>query len=211
MSALHAMALPENNPDGRAAAICRAHGRAVHHRAARDRAARDRAPADWTARSQDPSGRVIRSRTPSGQTARDQAARDQAARDQAARDQAARRPATRAQTTRAQAARAQAASAPLRLTRRGRVVVAVAAAILMAGVSLLAAGAVQAANRSVPPGVAEQNLARVVVRPGQSLWSVAESADPGADTRQVIQQIVELNGLTGDAVAVGQRLWVPRG
>ena len=201
MSALHAMALPENDPDGRATAICRAHGRAVHHRAARDRAARDRAPADWTARSQDPSGRVIRSRTPSGQTAR----------DQAARDQAARRPATRAQTTRAQAARAQAASAPLRLTRRGRVVVAVAAAILMAGVSLLAAGAVQAANRSVPPGVAEQNLARVVVRPGQSLWSVAESADPGADTRQVIQQIVELNGLTGDTVAVGQRLWVPRG
>jgi len=81
----------------------------------------------------------------------------------------------------------------------------------MAGVSLLAAGAVQAANRSAAPGVAEQNLARVVVRPGQSLWSVAESADPGADTRQVIQQIVELNGLTGDTVAVGQRLWVPRG
>ena len=206
MSALHAMALPENDPDGRAAAICRAHGRAVHHRAARDRAARDGAPADWTAGSQDPSGRVIRSRTPSGRTARDQAVRSQAARSQAARGQA-----TRAQAARGQTARAQAASVPLRLTRRGRVVIAVAAAILVAGMSLIAAGAVQATNRSVPPGVAEQNLAQVVVRPGQSLWSVAESADPGADTRQVIQQIVELNGLTGDAVAVGQRLWVPRG
>ncbi|HYB14578.1 MAG TPA: LysM peptidoglycan-binding domain-containing protein [Streptosporangiaceae bacterium] len=206
MSALHAMALPENDPDGRAAAICRAHGRAVHHRAARDRAARDRAPADWTAGSQAPSGRVIRSRTPSGRTARDQAVRSQAARSQAARGQA-----TRAQAARGQTARAQAASVPLRLTRRGRVVIAVAAAILVAGMSLIAAGAVQATNRSVPPGVAEQNLAQVVVRPGQSLWSVAESADPGADTRQVIQQIVELNGLTGDAVAVGQRLWVPRG
>ena len=61
------------------------------------------------------------------------------------------------------------------------------------------------------PGVAEQHLARVVVRPGQSLWSVAERADPGADTRQVIEEIVELNGLTGDAVAAGQLLWVPRG
>jgi LysM domain-containing protein len=91
------------------------------------------------------------------------------------------------------------------------VVIAVAAAILVAAVSLIAAGAVQATNRPAPPRVAEQNLARVVVRPGQSLWSVAERADPGADTRQVIRQIVELNGLTGDAVVAGQWLWVPRG
>jgi LysM repeat protein len=59
--------------------------------------------------------------------------------------------------------------------------------------------------------VAEQHLAQVVVRPGQSLWSIAESTDPGADTRQVIQQIAELNGLTNNAVVTGQRLWVPRG
>ena len=59
--------------------------------------------------------------------------------------------------------------------------------------------------------VARQNLSQVVVRPGQSLWSVAESADPHADTRLVVQQIIELNGLTGDVVAAGQRLWVPRG
>ena len=90
-------------------------------------------------------------------------------------------------------------------------VIAVAAAILVAAVSLIAAGAVQAADRPAPPRVAELNLTRMVVRPGQSLWSVAERADPGADTRQVIQQIVELNGLTGDAVVAGQLLWVPRG
>jgi hypothetical protein len=51
----------------------------------------------------------------------------------------------------------------------------------------------------------------VVVRPGQSLWSVAESADPDQDTRAVIQQIVDLNGLSGDLVSAGQQLWVPRG
>ena len=51
----------------------------------------------------------------------------------------------------------------------------------------------------------------MTVRPGQSLWSVAETADPRADTRAVIQQIVELNGLSGDVVFAGQRLWVPRG
>ena len=101
--------------------------------------------------------------------------------------------------------------APLRLTRRGRVVVAVAAALLLAVLSLAIAASAQATNHPVPSRGVPQNLAQVTVRPGQRLWSVAENADPGADTRAVIQQIVELNGLTGDVVVTGQRLWVPRG
>ncbi len=108
-------------------------------------------------------------------------------------------------------ARSGAPDAALRLTRRGRVVVAAVAALLVTLVSLLAAGAAQATNHALPPGVARQNLVQVVVRPGQSLWSVAESADPDQDTRAVIQQIVDLNALSGDLVSAGQQLWVPRG
>jgi LysM repeat protein len=104
-----------------------------------------------------------------------------------------------------------AAGAPLRLTRRGQVVIAAAAVLLVTVLMVIASGSAQATNHSVPPRVAEQNLTRVVVRPGQSLWSVAESADPDADTRMVIEQIIELNGLNGDVVLAGQRLWVPRG
>jgi len=100
---------------------------------------------------------------------------------------------------------------PLRLTRRGRVVVAVAVALLLAALSLVIAASAQATNHPLAPHGAQQNLAQVTVRPGQSLWSVAETADPHADTRAVIQQIVELNGLSGDVVFAGQRLWVPRG
>ncbi len=100
---------------------------------------------------------------------------------------------------------------PLRLTRRGRVVAAAVAALLLTAVSLLAAGAVQATNHGSPPGAARENLVQVIVRPGQSLWSVAESADPDQDTRAVIQQIIDLNSLSGDTVAAGQQLWVPRG
>jgi len=109
-----------------------------------------------------------------------------------------------------QPARDQPAAVPLRLTRRGRVVVAVAAALLLAALSLVIAASAQATNHPVARA-AQQNLTKVTVRPGQSLWSVAESADPGADTRVVIQQIVELNGLTGAVVFAGQRLWVPQG
>ena len=101
--------------------------------------------------------------------------------------------------------------APLRLTRRGRVVVALAAALLVTMVSLLLAGVAQATNDGPSPRAARENLVQVIVRPGQSLWSVAESADPGQDTRVVIQQIIDLNSLNGDTVFAGQQLWVPRG
>ena len=143
------------------------------------------------ARPEPPHGLAPRPRLAPDQAARNQAARDQAARDQAARDQAAR--------------------VPLRLTRRGRVVVAVATALLLAVLSLVIAASAQATSHPAPSGAAQRNLAQVAVRPGQSLWSVAENADPDADTRVVVQQIIELNGLTGNVVFVGQRLWVPRG
>ncbi len=122
---------------------------------------------------------------------------------------AAPTPAAPARPVRRQAPPAQVADPPLRLTRRGKVVVAVAAALLAAGLSLVIAASAQATSNS--PGAAQQGLAKVTVRAGQSLWSVAESADPNADTRAVIQQIVELNGLSADTVRPGQSLWVPRG
>jgi hypothetical protein len=100
---------------------------------------------------------------------------------------------------------------PLRLTRRGRLVVAALAALLVTVISLLAANAAQATNHALPPEAARQNLVQVVVGPGQSLWSVAESTDPDQDTRAVVQQIVDLNGLGSDVVFAGQQLWVPRG
>ena len=116
-----------------------------------------------------------------------------------------------APTARPQPARGRPVTVPLRLTRRGRVVIAVAAALLVAALSLVIAASAQATNHPLPSRVAQQHLTQVTVRPGQSLWSVAENADPGADTRAVIQQIVELNGLTGNVVFAGERLWVPRG
>ena len=86
-----------------------------------------------------------------------------------------------------------------------------AAALLVAITMLIASGVAQATNRSVPARAAEQNLTQVVVRPGQSLWSLAQSADPNADTRMVVQQIIELNGLASDTVQAGQQLYMSYG
>jgi LysM repeat protein len=148
-------------------------------------------------------------------TAPGQAGRPTPARDQAAHSQSAPSPAAGSRPARSPAAgsrpsRGQQAPVPLRLTRRGRVVAAVAAALLLAALSLVIAASAQAASHPVPRS-SQQDLTQVIVGPGQSLWSVAENADPGADTRAVIQQIIELNGLTSDDVFAGQRLWVPRG
>ena len=96
-----------------------------------------------------------------------------------------------------------------RLTRRGRMAVAGVSALLIGALSVGLATAAQATRSgSASPG---RYLSKVTVLPGQSLWSLAEAYDPDADTRQVVQQIKQLNSMTGDQVRAGAVLWVPRG
>jgi Tfp pilus assembly protein FimV len=99
----------------------------------------------------------------------------------------------------------------VRLTRRGRVVVAVLAAMVAAGLCVAGASAAQATSGSAPPRAAAGGAGLVVVQPGDTLWSIAKSADPGADTRTIVQEMLQLNRLAGPDIAPGQRLRVPRG
>ena len=165
-------------------------------------------PQDSTQAGSAPSGGTPSDRAPSGTGLSDSARARAAARWTALLDPPA--PGS-GQTPRVRATRPETANPPLRLTRRGRVVVAVAAALVLAALSLVIASTAQATNHPVSARAVQQGVAQVTVHPGQNLWSVAESADPAADTRVVIQQIIELNGLTGNVVFTGQRLWVPRG
>jgi LysM domain len=103
--------------------------------------------------------------------------------------------------------------APVRLTRRGRAVVA---CLLVTGltvgallISLLASGGAQATNHG-PARAGYQGMRQVVVRPGQTLWSIASAAEPSADTREVVQEIMTANALTSGGISAGQLLWVPR-
>ena len=100
-------------------------------------------------------------------------------------------------------------TAPLRLTGRGRVVAAGLSALAIGVLSVALATAAQATHDK--HGEVNKYLARVTVSAGESLWSVAAAYDPNADTRVVIQQIQQLNSLTGDQVRAGEVLWVPRG
>jgi len=107
-----------------------------------------------------------------------------------------------------------AAPRPIRLTRRGRIVIAALAAFAVAGVAaliwLVVAGRAQAAGHVRPGTAAAHSMLRVVVRPGDTLWGIATKADPNADPRIVIRQIMDDNALGGTAITAGQVLWVPR-
>ena len=104
----------------------------------------------------------------------------------------------------------------VRLTRRGRIVVtvmltAVSLSLVVLAWLAIAARTAQAADGGQSPGAVYENRTSVVVHRGQTLWSIAAQAEPSADPRIVMQQIIDLNALHGTSVVPGQRLWVPRG
>src|SRR6185437_6439581 len=85
---------------------------------------------------------------------------------------------------------------------------AIAAAAAACLLSLALAGGAAAASHG-PAREGWPAATKIVVEPGQPLWSIAAAAEPGADTRAVIEQIVAANHLPGDTIEPGQALWVP--
>jgi hypothetical protein len=102
-----------------------------------------------------------------------------------------------------------------RLTRRGRRLIWASAILLVVAVITpvvlaLASGA-QASNHGVPPSAVWAGMRQVVVQPSDSLWSIALRAEPRADPRVVVQQIMDYNAMGSQVVVPGENLWVPRG
>jgi hypothetical protein len=94
---------------------------------------------------------------------------------------------------------------PVRLTRRGRRVVAglsmtigVLVGVVTVSVELGGAGGLEPAGAPV-----------VVVQPGDTLWSLAQDLAPHEDPRAVVDAIVDLNDLEGVGLVPGQRLELP--
>jgi LysM domain len=99
---------------------------------------------------------------------------------------------------------------PVRLTRRGRLVVTTAAVLMIGAVSMTFAGAASATGHGRVHAGPGPGVTKVEVRAGQSMWSIAEAYDPDADTRVVIQEILQMNSLSSDQLQPGEVLWVPR-
>ncbi|WP_348788140.1 LysM peptidoglycan-binding domain-containing protein [Leifsonia sp. NPDC080035] len=95
----------------------------------------------------------------------------------------------------------------LRLTRRGRAVVTALVALpIVVGAFVFALNGGGAAASGEQTHVSFQH---VTVDSGESLWSIAERIAPNADPRDVIAQLVTLNGLDSAVVSPGQDLAIP--
>jgi hypothetical protein len=94
---------------------------------------------------------------------------------------------------------------PVRLTRRGRVVV-LAFFVLMASLAsaILLATASRADDREAGPAPT------VVVQPDDTLWAIATRTAPERDPYAAMAEIKKLNGIRGYVVHPGQRLQLPR-
>jgi hypothetical protein len=94
--------------------------------------------------------------------------------------------------------------APVRLTRRGRVVITLT---LMVG--LMFAGFTLGRGSSQAAGRHHEAHHTVTVQAGDTLWSVAARVAPHADPRAIVDEISSLNRLTSPIVRPGEQLVVP--
>lgn len=96
---------------------------------------------------------------------------------------------------------ARGGAVPLRLTRRGRVVLVVLLVAMSVGGFALAASASEGTSRA--------SSTTVVVRPGESLWSIVRRECPGRDPFRAMEDLRRANDLDGYVVHPGQRLVIP--
>jgi nucleoid-associated protein YgaU len=95
---------------------------------------------------------------------------------------------------------------PLRLTARGRRLLGVLA---VAGGVGLASVAGSVLGGGDPGALHLAGQSSVVVRPGDTLWSLATSVAGDDDVRLVVERIRQVNRLHGSALTPGQVLVLP--
>jgi nucleoid-associated protein YgaU len=96
--------------------------------------------------------------------------------------------------------------ARLRLTARGRRLVAVLAVATGVGVAALVGSVLDGGGGGDLHLVGQSS---VVIRPGDTLWSIASSVAGDDDVRAVVDRIRQVNGIQGSDLMPGQVLVLP--
>jgi LysM repeat protein len=102
-------------------------------------------------------------------------------------------------------ARRRSRRSTVRLTRRGRVVVLLAALVVAFAVGVLAAGSVVATGEAGRPEATKV----MTVGSGDTLWAIASDLADDGDVRAMMQEIERLNTIEGGVLIAGQKLVVP--
>ncbi|GAA2728526.1 LysM peptidoglycan-binding domain-containing protein [Cellulomonas aerilata] len=111
---------------------------------------------------------------------------------------------TAAHAPTAQVPTTQPAGGALALTARGRWVVR-SLAVVVAGLALLTGGRAVAEGPGAPVAVDSYTVGA-----GETLWTIAAAyTAPGEDVRDVVDDLTELNGMSGSRLTAGDQILVP--
>lgn len=97
----------------------------------------------------------------------------------------------------------------LRLTARGRRVLAALAALPAVVALAWAVVGGGSALASLDVGGADVAFTTITVSPGDTLWSIAEEVAPTEDPRDVVDALARLNTIDAGGLQAGQTLAVP--
>jgi LysM repeat protein len=95
----------------------------------------------------------------------------------------------------------------LRLTKRGRRVLTILAAVPVVTAALVFT--LNGGMATATDVAGNTKFEYVTVAAGESLWQIAGQIAPSADPRDVISDVVHLNQLAGPDLQAGQRLAIP--
>jgi LysM domain len=93
---------------------------------------------------------------------------------------------------------------PIHLTRRGRLVATLALVAVSTGLLGLTQPEAFALGHGDGPATT-----RITVRPGETLWAIADRVAPNADPRSTIARLESINHLRSSTVPAGSVLLVP--
>ena len=101
------------------------------------------------------------------------------------------------------------AVSPIKLTRRGRLVLSTVSFGIMLAISAFSLFGIATSSAKATNETSNSATTQIVVAPGETLWTIAARVNPEIDPRAVIDQIMDLNVINGSNVYAGQVLLVP--
>jgi multidrug efflux pump subunit AcrA (membrane-fusion protein) len=101
------------------------------------------------------------------------------------------------------------AVSPIKLTRRGRMLVSTMSFAAMLAISLVSLFGIATASAKASNEASSSATTQIVVAPGETLWTIAARVNPEIDPRAVIEDIKALNVIEGSEVYAGQVLLIP--
>ena len=101
------------------------------------------------------------------------------------------------------------AVSPIKLTRRGRLVLSTVSFAIMLAISAFSLFGITTTSAKASNETSNSATTQIVVAPGETLWTIAARVNPEIDPRAVIEDIKALNVIEGSQVYAGQVLLVP--